>query len=97
MFGRPANPRKIPIHYDLNKARFAERPQAAGENLSTDEIEAIKMRLGGEAILARIGVDSFIAGPGNVTFRLGAHNPNKVKTVVISKEPGGFFKMTCYG
>jgi hypothetical protein len=97
MFGRQATPRNIPIHYDLNEARFAERPQAAGENLSTDEIEAIKMHLGGEAILARIGISSFIAGPGNVTFRLSAHNPNNVRTVVISQQPGGFFKMACYG
>jgi hypothetical protein len=97
MFGRRPTPEDPPFHCDLTKARFAERPQAAGENLSTDVIEAIKMHLGGEEMLARIGVGSFIPGPGNVTFRIYAHNPNKVKTVVISKQPGGLFKMACYG
>jgi hypothetical protein len=97
MFGRRAIREAPPIHCDLAKARFAERPQAAGENLSTEEIAAIKVHLGGETILAKIGVTSFIPGPGNVTFRILAHNPNEVKTVVISQQPGGFFKMVCYG
>jgi hypothetical protein len=101
MFGRratpPATEEILAIRCDLAQAMFAERPQSAEENLSLEEIEKIKMHLGGETMLARVGVKSFIPGPGNVTIRVSAHNPNNVKTVVISRQPDGFFKMACYG
>jgi hypothetical protein len=59
--------------------------------------ETIISHMGGNEILARIGVSDLFSDDQSVSFKLTHTNPKGVRSVVISAQPGGFYAMECYG
>ncbi len=67
------------------------------QTLSPHAVASIISHLGGEGLLARIGVRDFHSDDVHVTFELNHANPKGVRSVVISLAPRGNFSMDCYG
>ena len=82
---------------NMRSALLAERPNTSPDLMPATLVEEIKLHLGGEERLARIGARSFVVDHDDVTFRLCHDNPSGAKTIVIRTEPGGLFSMKCYG
>ena len=44
-----------------------------------------------------MGVRDIVVNHDHVSFRLAKASPNKVRTVVITAQPDGLFRIDCYG
>jgi hypothetical protein len=60
-------------------------------------VEAIEAHLGGPALLDAIGVRDIAVNHDHVSFHLTKTSPKGVRTVVITTQPNGLFRMACFG
>lgn len=64
--------------------------------LSSNAVDTILERLGGQKMLDAIGAHNIVADNARVSFTLRA-NPARVHTVAISRQPTGRYRIDCYG
>ena len=80
----------------MQKRPGVARPKG-GEMASSHLVETIIAHLGGQHVLAQIGASGFFSDGARVSFQLGHTNAKGVRSVVISAQPNGLFRMECYG
>ena len=69
--------------------------QPAGP-MSRDAIGDIEAHLGGSFVLKSLGASALCGDHDHVSFTLGRANPKSIRTVVITAEPDGRYRMDCY-
>lgn len=89
-------PDQMPAPYKLPHAATAIRPDQPAEPMSRDAIGDIETHLGGAAVLKSLGASALAADHNHVSFTLGRANPKGIRTVVITAEPDGRYRMDCY-
>jgi hypothetical protein len=60
-------------------------------------VSEVERHLGGSKILKQLGAGAMVVDDTHVSFTLSRANPRHIRSVDIVVEPGGDFRMDCYG